>query len=178
MLLKILTGSALVALATLTVEPRAQATVPRCAIASLSVRRAQDVSPTTGANPLALRFVNRGASACVLEGYPIVVLRDANGVIPFAYRHRGDVMVTPRAPRPVLLRVGGSAYVLLDKFRCDVGDRRVSKSVQIGLKGSSSRSRQLSVHAHIALCKPGIAAEGRVVNVSPFEPTLRATLHG
>jgi hypothetical protein len=103
-------------------------------------------------------------------------------LIPFVYRHGGDIMVTSRPPRPVLLRAGGSAYVLLDKFRCDLGDRRESTSVQIGLKGSTSRSRPVALgDMHISLCKPGIPAEGRVVNVSPFEPTrgaTRATLHG
>jgi len=135
-------------------------------------------SPTTGAHPIALRLVNRGRNTCRLRGYPIVTLRDERGIIPFAYRHGGDMMVTSRPPTPVVLRTGESAYVLLDKFRCDLGAVRTSTSVQIRLKGSTSRSRPIALpYMRVSLCKPGIPAEGRVVNVSPFEPTLRATLH-
>jgi hypothetical protein len=169
---------ALLASAALTAEPRAQASMSRCLMVDLLIRLAGEVSPTTGAHPIALRIVNRG-QACQVSGYPGVVLRDGGGVIPFVYRHRGDIMVTSRPPRPVLLRTGGSAYLLLDKFRCDLGDRRRSTSVQIWLKGSTSGSRRVALgDMRISLCKPGIPAEGRVVNVSPFEPTLRATLHG
>lgn len=172
-------ASALLTCAALAVESRGLASVSRCSIVQLSIRLAGEVSPTTGAHPIALRVLNRGHNGCLVSGYPIVALRDGRGIIPFVYRHGGDVMVTSRSPRPVVLRTGGSAYVLLDKFRCDLGDRRVSTRVQIGLKGSASRSRQVALgDLHISLCKPGIAAEGRIVNVSPFEPTLRATLHG
>jgi hypothetical protein len=147
-------------------------------MANLSIRLAEQPTPTTGAHPLALRLINRGPQVCVLNGYPLVALRDARGTIPFVFRHQGDMMVTSRPPKSVLLRPGGSAYVLLDKFRCDSGERRVSTSVQIWLKGSKTRSRPIGVlPERISLCKPGIPVEGRVVNVSPFEPTLRATLH-
>jgi Protein of unknown function (DUF4232) len=147
-------------------------------MANLSIRLAEQPSPTTGAHPLALRLINRRPQACVLDGYPLAALRDARGTIPFVYRHHGDMMVTSRPPKPVSLRPGDSAYVLLDKFRCDLGERRVSTTVQIWLKGSKTRSPPIGVvPERISLCKPGIPAEGRVVNVSPFEPTLRATLH-
>jgi hypothetical protein len=173
----VLVGGWLLASTALIAEPHEQASAPRCVMASLSVRLAGQPSPTTGAHPLALRLINRGPKACVLNGYPFVALRDAKGIIPFVYRHHGDMMVTSRPPSLVLVRPGGSAYVLLDKFRCDLGERRVSTNVEIWLKGSTTRSRPVGVLAErISLCKPGIAAEGRVVNVSPFEPTLRATL--
>jgi hypothetical protein len=108
-----------------------------------------------------------------------VALRDGRGVIPFVYRHGGDMMVTSRPPKRVLLRSGRSAYVLLDKFRCDLGVRRTSTSVQIWLNGSAVHSRAIPLSdMRVSLCKPGIAAEGRIVNVSPFEPTRGATRHG
>jgi Protein of unknown function (DUF4232) len=143
----------------------------------LSLRPAADVSPTTGAHPIALRLVDRGAGSCFLRGYPSVALSDGHGVIPFVYSHRGDAIVTSRAPRRVLLRPGASAYVLLDKFRCDVGDRRVSTRAQLWIGGASTHGHAVALSAmRIALCKPGIPAEGRIVHVSPFEPTLAATL--
>lgn len=148
-------------------------------ITNLSVRLATPVSPTTGAHPIALRLVNRGRAQCTLKGYPVVVIRDARGIIPFVYRHAGDMMVTSRRPQRVSLRSGGSAYVLLDKFRCDLGTSRTSTRLQMGLAGSTARSRPVALTAmRISLCKRGIASEGRVVYVSPFEPTLRATLRG
>jgi Protein of unknown function (DUF4232) len=164
---------------TLSVGMKAHASVSRCVIADLSVSLGTDVSPTTGAHPISLRLVNQGRPRCTLNGYPLVVLRDAKGVIPFVYRHAGDMMVTSRPPTRVTLRSGRSAYVLLDKFRCDLGSRRTSRSIQIGLEGSSARSRPITLTGmRVSLCKPGIASEGRVVYVSPFEPTLRATFHG
>jgi Protein of unknown function (DUF4232) len=145
---------------------------------NLSVRLAAQVSPATGAHPIGLRLVNQGAP-CTLKGYPVVLLRDAKGVIPFVYRHTGDMMVTSRPPRRISLRSGGSAYVLLDKFRCDLGAVRTGTRVQVGLAGSTARSRPLALDGmRISLCKRGIPSEGRVVVVSPFEPTLRATLRG
>jgi len=155
-----------------------QAGSGRCVMANLAIRLADQPTPTTGAHPLALRLINRGTAACVLNGYPQVALSDARGTIPFVYLHHGDMMVTSRAPARLLSRPGDSAYVLLDKFRCDLGERRVGTSVQVWLEGSKTRSRPIGVLAErISLCKPGIAAEGRVVNVSPFERTLRATLN-
>lgn len=168
-------ASAVAIFGALTAEPRAQMPVSHCRMMNLSVRT-EDVSPTTGAHPIALRIVNRAREACMLKGYPMVALRDARGTIPFVYRHGGDMMVTSRPPSPVVVGAGGSAYVLLNKFRCDLGERRVSTSVRIWLKGSPGRSRWIPTGTSIALCKPGIRAEGRVVNVSPFEATRLATL--
>lgn len=182
LVLKALTVSiALVTSLLLSFQPRAGAAVSRCAMAHLAARLGPDVSATTGAHPIALRVVNRSRSECWLKGYPAVVLRDGRGAIPFVYVHRGDIMVTSRPSRAVVLRPGASAYVLLDKFRCDLGSRRDSTSVQIGLEGSPVRSHPVALRGgglFISLCKPGLRAEGRVVFVSPFEPTLRATLHG
>jgi hypothetical protein len=161
------------------VEPRTQASVSRCPMSVLSPRLAEPVSPTTGAHPIALRLVNRGRRTCALRGYPVVALSDERGIIPFVYRHGGDMMVTSRPPTLIELRTGQSAYVLIDKFRCDLGDVRTSTSVQISIRGSTFRSRLIPLpRMRISLCKPGISAEGRVVNVSPFESTLRATLRG
>jgi uncharacterized protein DUF4232 len=163
--------------ATPSVGPAARASAPRCAMRDLSLRPEGDVSPTTGAHPIALRLVDRGAGTCFVRGYPSVALSDAQGVIPFVYSHRGDTMVTSRPPRTVPLRPGSSAYVLLDKFRCDLGDRRVSTRVRLWIEGSPMHGASVALSAmRIALCKPGIPAEGRIVHVSPFEPTLAATL--
>jgi hypothetical protein len=174
----LLAVAALVSCTALVIGPYAHASGSTCLIRDLSVAPGGEVSPTTGAHPIALRLVNHGA-ACVLQGYPVVALRDARGLIPFVYRHGGDAMVTPRRPTRVALRHGASAFFLLDKFRCDLGARRTGTAIQIGLDGSTARSRPIPLRAmRISLCKPGIRTEGRVVNVSPFEPTLRATLHG
>jgi Protein of unknown function (DUF4232) len=128
----------------------------------------------TGSNMLLLVVRNR-AAACVLYGYPRLALLDARGPLPFVISHRGDQVVTSARPRRIRVRAGGSAVVLADKYRCDLGDRRKPRAVRLAFPGRrSGTALTLSLQARrqyddLAYCGPG--DPGSILAVSPFEPT-------
>jgi hypothetical protein len=149
---------------------------PSCRASDFSIAVGFAISPATGQNPLTLRLKNRGANTCVLFGYPTISLADRRGAIPFAIRRGGDQMVTARRPTPVLVRVRGSAFVVLNKYRCDLGDRRLARTLRLGFPTDASRRLSLAFppYPHIAYCGKG--DPGSTVATSPFEPSLRAAL--
>jgi hypothetical protein len=143
------------------------AAAPGCHLRDLTVRPVL-VSPPTGLDELGLRFANRSAESCALAGAPVISLRDATGAIPLVYRH-----VKLRAGR-VLLHPGSSAYVVISKFRCDMGSRRSADVGEVWLRGESGVRVRFIVRIGIGICRPGIRGEGHTVNVTAFQPTLRA----
>jgi len=149
---------------------RARATgpegVPACSLGSLAVQ-AVDMSSPTGLGRTALAFTNRSGTACRGAGYPIISFGDSAGTIPFTYAHVGTAT-------PVTITPNGTAYVVVSKFRCDIGTERVATTATVSM-GAGSRSVAL---LGPALCKPGIAAEGRTVIVYPFERSLQAASEG
>lgn len=75
-------------------------------------------------------------------------------------------------PPPCAIR--DLALAMLNKYRCDLRDVRLARSLRLGLPGTGARAR-----ASLTLPRGGIAYCGRgdpgsTVSVSPFEPTLRA----
>ena len=152
-------------------EPR-----PSCRASDFSIAVGFAISAATGQNPLTLRLTNRGPNACVLFGYPTISLADRRGAIPFAIRRGGDQMVTARPPTPVLVRARGSAFVVLNKYRCDRGVRRLARTLRLGFpRDTSSRlSLALASYPRLGYCGKGDA--GSTVATSPFEPSLRAAL--
>ena len=149
---------------------------PSCRASDFSIAVGFAISPATGQNPLTLRLKNRGPSACVLFGYPTISLADRRGAIPFAIWRGGDQMVTARRPTRVLVRPGRSAFVLLNKYRCDAGVRRLARTLRLGFPRDTSRrlSLALSPYPRIGYCGKGDG--GSTVATSPFEPSLRAAL--
>lgn len=51
------------------------------------------------------------------------MLYDAAGAIPFVIRYGGDQMISSHPPKPVVVRRGGRAFVVINKYRCDRGVR-------------------------------------------------------
>jgi hypothetical protein len=98
----------------------------------------------------------------------VISLHDAAGAIPFVYRH-----VKLRAGR-VLLHRGSSAFAVIAKFRCDMGEQRSAQVGEVWLRGEPGVRARFIVRVGIGLCRPGIRGEGHTVNVTAFEPTLRA----
>ena len=153
----------------------ARGLAPPCRLARLTLARGPDVSPATGQNPLALRLTNRARGACALKGYPALEFVDERGVIPFVIRHGGDQMVTTRRPTRLDLRPGGSAFVVLNKYRCDTGTLRMARRLRIGLPGAvDRRSLRLPAYPRLGYC--GVGDPGSTVATSPFELSLRAAL--
>jgi hypothetical protein len=148
---------------------------PGCRLAQLRVMRGPAITPATGQNPLALRFTNRGREACSLKGYPMLAFVDARGVIPFVIRRAGDQEVTTRLPKRVVIAVDRSAFVVVNKYRCDLGGRRLARSLRIGLPQSSDR-RAFRLPAYPSMAYCGAGDPGSTVATSPFEPTVRAAM--
>ena len=153
---------------------------PACRMSDLAVQIGPGISEKTGQNTLALRLVNRGAASCFVRGYPSVVAYDRQGAIPFVVRHGGDQMITRRLPTRVLIERNRAAVILLNHYRCDLGDVRTATRVTIGL-ASATRTPFSSVQLadadnRLRYCGPG--DPGSTLTVSPFEPTIRAALRG
>ena len=89
-----------------------------CRMSQFSAFLGSYVSEATEQHTLALRLVNRGSRTCALDGYPRVRLLDSRGVIPFPIKHGHDQMITTQPPKPVVVRPGGSAFVILNKNAC------------------------------------------------------------
>ena len=149
---------------------------PSCRASDFSIAVGFAISPATGQNPLTLRLRNRGPNACVLLGYPAISLADRRGAIPFAIRRGGDQMVTARRPTPVLVRVRGSAFVVLNKYRCDVGVRRLARTLRLGFPRDASRRLALALPPYPRMGYCGNGDAGSTLTTSPFEPSLRAAL--
>ncbi len=174
-----LAPAALLVLLAATVASEARAFAPPCRVAQLRAGLGPLVSEATGQHTLAVRLVDAGP-ACALDGYPLVWVEDARGTIPFLLRHGGDQMVNARPPRRFVVRAGGTAWLVLDHYRCDRGGVRGGRSVRIAPPGGS-RAASLVVaarpgRADLDWC--GAGDPGSVLTVSPFVPTLAAALGG
>jgi Protein of unknown function (DUF4232) len=156
--------------ADLTLVPTPTAT---CATSQLTVAEGGRISEATEQESRLFRLTNVSSRPCTLEGYPRIVLLDANGApIPFRYHDGGDQMVTSRPPSPVELAPGGSAYLLINQTACVTGGVSVASSIRITPPGSD-RGLTVSLRRYpiIESCGPGT-----VVDVSPVEATPRAVL--
>jgi len=149
-----------------------------CRSSQLSVSHGPELSPPTGQNPLVVRLTNRSSKTCLLHGYPVVVLVDGGGsVVPFSIRKSGDQVVTSGPPVDIPVGVGRSAWIVLNKYRCDRGDLRLARPVRIGLPGAPRTGRLvLAVPEGLNIAYCGKGDPGSIVHVSPLEPTLRAAL--
>jgi len=159
-----------------------KAGVPRCAARALVLRPGAFVVPMTGEHAVMYVLTNRGPVACTLSGYPQVVLYDAEGAaLPFRYARGGGAYVTSRRPAPVALARGASAYVLVAKYRCDLGIVRTATAIRLTLPGArgaafAMREAVASTGAEgLSYCRGGQHDPGQVVTISPVEPTRQAT---
>ena len=148
-----------------------------CGTRVLRLQAGRAVTPKTMQTPLLLAIVNRGASACTLDGYPRIELRGAAGTpYPFSYRHAGDQEVTSRAPGAVMLRAGAAAWVLINKNVCVLNDHgRIARRLDLALPGGAT-FLHLSVgpRAYLDYCPS--PDPGHHIEVSPFEPTATRTM--
>ena len=110
------------------------------------------VSPMTGQNPVSLTMTNVGPAPCVLDGYPTVTFFDAqSNVVPFSIEH-GDQEVTSGSPRSVVIRPRHAAYVLVDKYRCDLGVVSVASAMDVVPPG---QTQALHLSSTYPFCGPG-----------------------
>jgi hypothetical protein len=111
----------------------------------------------------------------------VVSFSDRRGPLPLVVRHgggHGDQQVTRNSPRRVLIRPGRAAYVILNKYGCDLGALRVATRMQLALPVSPARSvgsiSLRSLGGAFAYCKR--VSTFNVVSVSPFVPSTAAGL--
>jgi hypothetical protein len=120
-----------------------------------------------------LTLKNTSSAPCHLDGYPHVELADETGKpIPFRYRNGGDQMITSRSPTVVTLAPGQTAYLMINKYRCDMGDKTPSRVVRVTPPGDATALRMpVGDRPDLAYCGPG--DPGSVVDVSPVEATAK-----
>lgn len=145
-------------------------------MSQLAIANGPLVSPGTGQNPLTLRLTNRAQRPCTLYGYPTIAFTDERGSIPFPIRHGGDQMINQRRPTRVLVRAGRSAFVLVNKFRCDLGNVRIARKVHLGLPGGTLPQLSLALPPYPIVSYCGKGDPGSTVVTSPFEPSITAAL--
>jgi hypothetical protein len=169
-----LAAAALAALA----STSAGASVRGCATASLALRQGPLVVPKTMQLPLLLELVNKGRSACTLEGYPRIALLSAGGAAyPFAYRDGGDEEITSRRPAAVTLRPGAAGFVLINKTPC-IGNvnGRLARRVRVTPPAATGTLALASLRGlFLDYCAAG--DPGHRVDVSPVEASAAATGH-
>jgi hypothetical protein len=154
----------------------------RCGAGVLVLRPGAYVSPMTGEHAVMYALTNHGSVTCALDGYPQVVLYSARGVaLPFRYAKGGGAYVTHNKPAPVVLAPGASAYVLVAKYRCDLGIVRTAVTVQLTLPAAGSTTfagREAaggSGSLDLSYCRGGPNDPGQTVAISPIEATQQAT---
>jgi hypothetical protein len=111
-----------------------------------------------------------------LFGYPKILFLDQAGrQINFHVRHHGSQMVTSKRPRLVVLRPGRTAFVSVDKWRCDSGDEMpliLARKLEVVVTGHDGPRRVvLRMPRNYTVCDAGSEFP---IQVSPFEPTWRA----
>jgi hypothetical protein len=83
----------------------------------------------------------------LLVGYPGITLYDAAGAaMPFHYTHGHSQYVTWAPPMTVTLRPRTSAYLLVAKYRCDVGIVR-DAATRVDYKAAGKRRRGVIILA-------------------------------
>jgi hypothetical protein len=84
--------------------------------------------------------------------------------------------VTSRPPATVTVKRGGAAWILVAKYRCDLGDLRDATAISLALPGMARTAlsglvpRDGSGASALTYCRGGAADPGQTVTVSPIEP--------
>jgi hypothetical protein len=145
-----------------------------CSSAALRLGVGPPVSEETGEHSLLLTVTNASPAACFLEGYPALTLDDTGQApLPFSYDHAGYQTTGP-TPQRVALAPQGTAYVMINKYRCDLGDRDTATTLGlIPPGGTTSLTLSLTGLRDFSYCGPG--DPGSTVDISPVEPTAAAT---
>lgn len=161
--------------------PARHVSVTQCPAGALVLQPGTPVVPMTGEHAVMYALTNRGPVTCTVRGYPQVVLYDASGdVLPFRYAAGGGAYVTSTKPVTVVLAHAASAYVLVAKYRCDLGIARNATAIRLTLPahGEMFARREaagISGPAGLSYCRGGQHDPGQLVTVSPVEPTRQAT---
>ena len=154
----------------------------RCPARSLVLKPGTSVSPTTGEHAELYSLRNRGSTACTVAGYPRVVLYGNQGAaLPFHYVRGGGVYATRHKPATVVLTPGASAWVLVAKYRCDLGEAGTAATIKLTLRAAhgvafAGRETVGGLGSEdLSYCRGEPHDPGQTVEISPIEPTQSAT---
>ena len=150
-----------------------QAAVAVCRLTNFALSLGPELSPATGQNPQALLLLNEGPG-CVLFGYPRVVARDRVGALAVLISHRGDMHISPKPPRRIVVKSGGQAFVVLNQYRCDLGTLRSASIVRLGPPRFWTQIRIRKAQRQPHFC--GRGDPGSILTVSPFVARVRDAL--
>jgi len=147
----------------------------QCTTSQLTLTAGKPVSEPTGQHSLLLVLTNHSPIACYMSGYPGVTLYDASGAeLPLKYYWQGDQVVTHSPPQRVDLASGISAYVMINKYRCDLQTASEATTLRL-IPPNDISPLQLSLAGlrELGYCGPG--DPGSTLEISPVEPTIGAT---
>ena len=138
-----------------------------CQAADLKVQPGEPVSEATGQHTIDWSLTNIGNS-CVLDGYPTFsALDQQKRVLNFSYSHSGDQMTTAATPQPVYLPKGSSAWIRLNKYRCDIGIQDTTALFRLTLPTGSGTLDLSGLSRTFDYCAE---PPSLTIAVSPFEP--------
>jgi hypothetical protein len=135
------------------------------------------VSEPTGQHSLSLILTNRLGTLCYLFGYPRVTLLDSSGsALPFDYYLGGDTVVTSHPPTRVDLTPGGTAYITINQYRCDLGDRGQTTTLRLIPPDDTVPLEVALPPSAITLGYCGVGDPGTRVSISPVAATFQDTV--
>jgi len=150
----------------------------RCTSSQLTLGWGGRISEPTGQHTLSLTLTNSSHAGCHLFGYPAVSFVDPGGrVLPLRYIWGGDQVVTSSKPVMVDLPAGGTAYVLVNKYRCDTTDLMQGAAVRV-IPPDERTFLQVSIIDNVPMDYCGPGDPGSIVYVSPVEPSFDAVFAG
>jgi hypothetical protein len=145
-----------------------------CVPASLQAANGRRVSGETGEHAMLIALTNTGSVECMLQGRPGVRLVSRAGGVLNLPQVASDQYLAAATPKLVLLRAGTTAYVMLAKYRCDLGDLERAARLQLTLPGKGA-GPSLSVavaDADLSVCNGGPTDPGNSIAVTPIEASL------
>jgi hypothetical protein len=150
---------------------------PSCKASMARVSLGPRISDRTMQDSISFEFVNESGATCVVDGFPQVALYAAGGAsMPFVYTYAGDAEVIGGHADTVVLRPRATAYSTINQQACTLYTKRQAVDARVTIAGDESgvvisiRNRPV-----ISYCQPDDPSAGSIA-VSPFEPTLAATL--
>lgn len=145
--------------------------LPTCDDISLGLGPA--LGGETGEHAVSVVLTNRASRTCELAGYPTAALLGADGhTIPFTWVAEHSQYVTSKPPGRVVLTSQASAYVLVAKYRCDLGDLTLARVLRLQLPGEP-RWLTLALPTgrgalRLNYCVGGATSPGNTVSTSPI----------
>ena len=101
-----------------------------CTPTALALTWGGYVSEGDRQHSLGLDLTNTSKQTCSMIGYPGISFVNATGAdLPLTYRWAGDQEVTSSVPQIVNLPARSTAYVLMNQYRCDLGDKETAATL-------------------------------------------------